>query len=65
MLSLLSLSAYFLNTFSRGASDPRDMFSLDSHPSPPVFIPDSITFGFSGGSFGTVLLSDACCFPSD
>ena len=64
MLSL-SLSAYFLNTFSRGASDPRDMFSLDSHPSPPVFIPDSITFGFSGGSFGTVLLSDACCFPSD
>lgn len=45
--------------------DSCNMFSFSSHPTLPIFILDSITFGFSRDSFCTVLLSDACCYPTD
>lgn len=59
------MSAYFLKAFSRTAPDSCNMFSFNSHPTLPIFILHSITFGFSRDSFCTILLSDACCYPTD
>lgn len=59
------LLAYILKAFSHRASDSFDMFSFNSHPTLPIFILNSITFGSSRDSFCTLLLSDACCHPTD
>lgn len=67
-LSTLSRRAFlhvFLKTFSPTASDSFEMYSFNSHPTMPIFILDSITFSSSRDSFSTLLLSDACCHPTD
>lgn len=59
-LSLLHLS---LKASSHRAPPTYNMFSFNSHPTLSIFILYSITFfffGFSRGSFYTILLSDAC-----
>lgn len=38
------LPASSLQTLCRRASNSKDVFSVNSHPTPSIFIPDSITF---------------------
>lgn len=66
LLSGLIPPAHFLKASSCRTSNLCHMFSLKSHPALSIFILDSITFfGFSGDSFHTILLCDACCCPTD
>lgn len=66
LLSGLIPPAHFLKASSCRTSNLCHMFSLQSHPALSIFILDSITFfGFSGDSFHTILLCDACCCPTD